>query len=292
MCGIAGFYTLNNQFNEADLKSMTNAMEHRGPDAAGFFMSEDMSCGLGHRRLSIIDLSAASNQPMFSHSARYVTVFNGEIYNFREIAKQLNIKTRTTGDTEIILEAFEQKGPEFVNLLNGMFAIAIYDKLDKSLYLFRDRLGVKPIYYYLEEGKNFAFGSEIKSLMRSALIKRDLKVFKPAIYTFLYAGYIPEPFTIYDKIKRIPAGSYAVLKDGNLQISSYWKPEQKVSSHINTDFNSAKAELKSLLTSSVAYRMISDVPFGTFLSGGIDSSAVTAVAQSISAKPVKTFSIF
>ena len=290
MCGIAGYYSLTNQFSETDLQSMTNAMQHRGPDASGFFVNEEKTCGLGHRRLSIIDLSAASNQPMFSHSGRYVIVFNGEIYNFKEVTAQLNISPRTTGDTEIILEAFEKKGVEFVHLLNGMFTIVIYDKLEKSLYLFRDRLGVKPLYYYSDEN-NFAFGSEIKSLMQSKLIKGNAKVFRPSIYTFLYAGYIPEPFTIYDKIKRLPAGSYGIFKNGKLDIIRYWKPDEKIKPAVNSDFNSAKEELKTLLTSSVRYRMISDVPFGTFLSGGVDSSAVTAIAQSISSKPVKTFSI-
>ena len=199
MCGISGFYSLKKQFSETDLHSMTNVMSHRGPDAAGFYLNEEKTCGLGHRRLSIIDLSAAANQPMFSHSERYVMVFNGEVYNFQEIAKQLNISTRTTSDSEIILEAFERCGTEFVNLLNGMFAIAIYDKLEKSLHLFRDRLGVKPLYYFFDE-INFCFGSEIKSLIEIESVKRAVKIFKPAVSTFLYAGYIPEPFTIYDKV--------------------------------------------------------------------------------------------
>ncbi|MDB5283636.1 MAG: asnB, partial [Bacteroidota bacterium] len=179
---------------------------------------------------------------------------------------------------------------DFVHLLNGMFAIAVYDKQDKVLYLFRDRLGVKPLYYFSQEG-NFAFGSEIKSLMQSGTVKNAVKVFKPSIYTFLYSGYIPEPFTIYDRIKRLPAGSYGILKQGKLDIKSYWKPEEKIKPVVQNDFKAAKTELKKLLTSSVQYRMISDVPFGTFLSGGIDSSAVTAIAQSVSKVPVKTFSI-
>src|SRR3954463_7018257 len=140
MCGIAGFYSLQKQFSETDLHAMTKCIEHRGPDADGYFMNEENTCGLGHRRLSIIDLSEAANQPMVSASGRHVIIFNGEVYNFREIKKQLNITTRTTSDTEIILEAFEQKGPECVHLFNGMFAIAIYDKQEKTLCLLRDRL--------------------------------------------------------------------------------------------------------------------------------------------------------
>lgn len=290
MCGIAGFYSNNNHFSETELHQMTNAVQHRGPDAAGFYLNEAKTCGLGHRRLSIIDLSAAANQPMFSQSGRYVMVFNGEVYNFQEIQAQLNIQPRTHSDTEIILEAFEKKGADFVQLLNGMFAIAIYDIIEHSLYLFRDRLGKKPLYYYNQDG-NFAFGSEIKALLQPAGIKSTLSVYKPAMRTFLYSGYIPEPNTIYQQINRLPAGSYAVVKNGNIQIKSYWTPEQKLKPQVATNFNSAKKELKELLTTSVRYRMISDVPFGTFLSGGIDSSVVTAIAQSISSQPVKTFSI-
>ena len=290
MCGIAGFYSNTRFFSEADLQQMTNAMQHRGPDAAGFYLNAGKTCGLGHRRLSIIDLSAAANQPMYSQSGRYVMVFNGEVYNFQEIQAQLNINPRTASDTEIILEAFEKKGVEFVQLLNGMFAIAIYDIKEHAVYLFRDRLGVKPIYYY-NEGGNFAFGSEIKSLLQPVQVKSSLSVYKPAVRTFLYAGYIPEPHTIYQQVNRLPAGSYAVIKNDSTTITSYWKPEEKLKPQVAGNFDSAKKELKELLTTSVRYRMISDVPFGTFLSGGIDSSAVTAIAQSISSQPVKTFSI-
>ncbi len=290
MCGIAGFYSLHKQFSETDLRAMTNVLQHRGPDAAGYFVNEEQTCALGHRRLSVIDLSEAANQPMFSNSGRYVIVFNGEVYNFQEVRRQLNITPRTTSDTEIIIEAFEKKGAECVHLFNGMFALAIYDKQEKSLHLFRDRLGVKPLYFFSDEG-NFAFGSEIKALMQTDFVKSNVKVHKPSVYTFLYAGYIPEPYTIYDKIHKLPAGSYAIIKNNSIEVKSYWKPEDKLKAEVNANFNSAKKELKELLTSSVRYRMISDVPFGTFLSGGIDSSLVTAIAQSISDKPVKTFSI-
>ncbi len=270
MCGIAGFYSGQKNFSEADLHAMTDALQHRGPDADGYYLNEGKTCGLGHRRLSIIDLSAASNQPMFSHSDRYVIVFNGEIFNFREIAAKLSINPLTSGDTEIIIEAFEKKGPGFVSLMNGMFAIAIYDKQDDELHLFRDRLGVKPLYLF-QDGSDLAFGSEIKSLLSAPFVRRKVSVNKAAVYTFLYAGYIPEPSTIYSSIRRLPAGSYANFKEGKLAIKSYWKPEEKITSAVTSDFNQAKKDLKDLLISSVRYRMISDVPYGTFLSGGIDS---------------------
>lgn len=290
MCGITGYYSPSKKINEADLRQMTDCLSHRGPDAAGYFFDEAKTIGLGHRRLSIIDLSEAANQPFYSHSGRYVTVFNGEIYNFKEIAKQLNITQRTSSDTEIIIEAFEKKGVDFVHLLNGMFAIAIWDKHENKLYLFRDRLGVKPLYYYFNEGE-FAFGSEIKALLKIDEVAKRAKPDNKTIYTFLYCGYVPEPFTAFKHIKRLPAGSYAVVGKNGINIKSYWKPEEKVTPQVETDFRSAKEELKNLLVSSVKYRMIADVPFGTFLSGGIDSSTVTAIAQSISSKPVKTFSI-
>ncbi len=290
MCGISGFFSPTKRFSEGDLHSMTNVISHRGPDAAGFYLNEEKTCGLGHRRLSIIDLSTAANQPMVSHSERYVMVFNGEVYNFQEIAKQLNISARTTSDTEIILEAFEKKGAEFVNLLNGMFAIAIYDKQKEQLYLFRDRLGVKPLYYFYAEN-TFAFGSEIKALLAIDFVAQNSALNKRVVPTFLYAGYIPERETIYQSIYKLPAGSFALVDKHGFEVVHYWKPEDKITTTVVTDFDSAKKELKELLTSSVRYRMISDVPFGTFLSGGIDSSAVTAIAQSLSAQPVKTFSI-
>ena len=144
MCGITGYYSLQKKFSENDLTQMTNALSHRGPDAAGYFFNQEKTVGLGHRRLSIIDLSEAANQPMLSHSEKYVMVFNGEVYNFREIKEQLKISTRTTSDTEIILEAFEKLGADFVNLLNGMFAIAIYDKAEKKLFR-KSKLTVKVV---------------------------------------------------------------------------------------------------------------------------------------------------
>lgn len=269
---------------------MTDRIAHRGPDAEGFYMDTESGVGLGHRRLSILDLSAAANQPMQSHDERYYIIFNGEVYNYREIAEQLGIKCRTTSDTEVILEAFIMKGVNFVHLLNGMFAIVIYDSRDKVLYLFRDRLGVKPLMYYWQ-GQNFAFASEIKALLTLDEINISKTTKKESIYTFLNAGYIPEPHTIYDQISKLPSGSYAVIKNGKMDITSYWKPEEKITANQATDFFTAKKKLNELLESSVRYRMISDVPFGVFLSGGVDSSMVAAMAQNISAESVKTFSI-
>lgn len=287
MCGIAGFLSFKQQFSKEDLENITNVLAHRGPNASGFYFNNNL--GLGHRRLSIIDLTEAANQPMFSKCGNYVIVFNGEIYNYKEIATELKIDTQTTSDTEVLIEAFALKGPSFVNMLNGMFAFAIYDLQKELLYLYRDRMGIKPIYFYLYENE-FIFSSELKSFNQlPPHIKGGMN--KQALNQFLYLGYIPTPHSIYNNVKKFPSGSYAIISKNNFEVKTYWKLEDQVEKNVISDVKEAKSKLKELLISSVQYRMISDVPFGTFLSGGIDSSLVTAIAQSISVKPVKTFSI-
>lgn len=292
MCGIIGVYSIKNTFTEKELHLMTDAIKYRGPDAEGHFM--DDTVGLGHRRLSIIDLSVTANQPMLSTCGRYVIVFNGEVYNFKEIAKELKVKKpslhlKTTSDTEVILEAFVHWGEGFVNKLNGMYAFAIYDKETKVLFIARDRMGIKPLYYYWD-GDSFLFTSELKALKElHSKIKLTLNI--SAINEFLHLGYIPEPHSIYLNIQKFPSGSYARVEAGKATFTKYWKPEDRIERNVTSDYSIAKDELKGLIESSVKYRMISDVPFGTFLSGGIDSSLVTAVAQNNSSVPVNTFSI-
>ncbi|HBO73927.1 MAG TPA: asparagine synthase (glutamine-hydrolyzing) [Marinilabiliales bacterium] len=288
MCGIAGFYSKKHSITADELKEMTRMLSHRGPDAEGFYFQNHV--GLGHRRLSIIDLSEQANQPMTSHSGDSVIVFNGEIYNFKEIAHELGIHPKTSSDTEIILEAFEKWGPEFVHKLNGMFALAIYKKSDDSLYLFRDRLGIKPL-FYLSLDNQFAFASELKSLTKLDIFKSHKAINQEAVETFLQLGYIPAPETIYQQVFKFPQGHYGIFNSGLLELVSYWNVAEQVKPEPFTDFHEAKEQLRELVFSSVKYRLISDVPYGTFLSGGIDSSLVTAVAQQISAQPLKTFSI-
>ena len=181
MCGLAGMYSPNGVKRES-LKKMTDSISHRGPDAEGFFI--DDTFGLAHRRLSIIDLSTAANQPMQSSCKRYQMVFNGEVYNYQEIAKELNVNLKTTGDSEVVLEAFVKWGPQMVNRLNGMFTIAIYDIIEKKLYLFRDRLGIKPLFVYRHNG-TVAFASELKAIvaLKSEL---PLTVNRSAIPYFLH----------------------------------------------------------------------------------------------------------
>lgn len=291
MCGITGFFSVDNSdvfASEEQLKRMTDAVAHRGPDAAGYYTSPGV--GLGHRRLSILDLSSGANQPFFSKDGRYVMVFNGEVFNYREIATSLNIETRTSSDTEVILEAFVLLGPDFVNLCNGMFALAIYDKQQHELHLFRDRLGVKPLVYYWD-GKNFAFASEIKSLLTIPHIKQTASINIEAIALYLHLNFIPDPLSAYSNIHKMESGGYYKVGAGGLQKSLYWSIEQKITKEIRTDEHAVLKEVEELLSSSVQYRLISDVPVGTFLSGGVDSSLVTALAQKYSSKPVKTFSI-
>ncbi|HBF87397.1 MAG TPA: asparagine synthase (glutamine-hydrolyzing) [Bacteroidales bacterium] len=288
MCGIAGFYSKNNLFSKDELINMTNVIAHRGPDADGHFV--DNFVGLGHRRLSIIDLSSQANMPMFSASNKHAIVYNGEVYNFKEIAQSLNINLKTTSDTEVILEAFEQWGVEFVNKLNGMFAIAIYNIENKELFLFRDRIGIKPLFYFWD-GENFAFGSELKSILQLKFINNSKTINYNSINEFLHLGYIPQPNTIWNNIYKFPSGSFATIKNTHFEIKSYWQPENFIENEIHSDYNKTKLILKEKIIKSVNYRLISDVPFGTFLSGGIDSSLVTAVAQSLTNEPVKTFSI-
>jgi len=293
MCGIVGFINLLGD-KDALLRDSMHRIVHRGPDASGVYADDEIL--LGHLRLSIIDLSRAANQPMHSQCGRYVIVYNGEVYNFKEIQKQIAVaksgfEPRTGSDTEIILEAFCTWGKSFVDRLNGMFAIAIWDKEAKQLFLFRDRMGIKPLYYYHHAGV-FAFASELKALSTHHAICKTLTVNHRAINQFLHLGYIPAPDSVFEQIKKFPAGSYGLFEYDRLSINPYWQLEKKL--HGRGEVKPADEyveELKRLVESSVEYRLISDVPFGTFLSGGIDSSLVTAVAQSLRSNPINTFSI-
>ncbi len=286
MCGIAGLYSPDGT-HEDELRLMAKAISHRGPDAEGVHLHG--SFGLAHRRLSILDLSTAAHQPMLSACGRYAMVYNGEVYNFKELKAELDIRTRTTSDTEVILEAFVLLGPKVAERLNGMFAIAIVDMVENRLYLFRDRMGIKPLYVY-RSSDFFAFGSELKAI--TALGKRlRLSLNKDALPYFLHLGYIPQPHSIYNEVTKFPVGHWGVFDGRELRTECYWSPEEQVKGEMWTDESSAVERLEELLTASVKRRLISDVPFGTFLSGGIDSSVVTSLAQKVSDRPIRTFSI-
>ena len=288
MCGIAGYYTADGSPDSSQIERMTDVLRHRGPDAGGTYVGPKAM--LGHRRLSIIDLSTAANQPMFSHSGRHVAVFNGEIYNYREVAAQLGIETRTTSDTEVVVEAFELLGPQFVERLNGMFAIAICEVATQRIWLFRDRMGIKPLFYCIYDGC-LLFASELKAIEQTDIFRRNKSLNSHAVSLFLQLGYIPAPDTIYNGVLKFPQGHYGVFEGGRLTLTRYWNLTDSISSQPVTDFATAKKTLKELIESSVRYRLISDVPYGTLLSGGIDSSLVTAVARRESGTRTNTFSI-
>ena len=286
MCGITGFFSKN--FLKTDLVKMTDALSHRGPDASGYFFDQDKGVALGHRRLSIIDLSDAANQPMTSHCGRYIMVYNGEVYNFKEIANKLKKRNwKTSSDSEVILEAFVVWGIDFVHQLNGMFAIAIYDKKEDKILLLRDRMGIKPLYYFYNK-KDLIFSSELKAIRA---INKNLEININSIYSYLHLGYIPSNKTIYHEIFKLKQGSYLTYQKGKLLNESYWKAENKVNKEVKQNIVESKKELKSLLQVSIEKRLISDVPIGTFLSGGTDSSLVTAIAQEVNNSQINTFSI-
>ena len=286
MCGIAGYIDQNT--TKVTIKKMTDALAHRGPDSDGSYFDDESFLALGHRRLSILDLSTSANQPFFSEDGRYAMVFNGEVYNYKILAHKFALETETTSDTEVILKAYIKKGVQVFNEFNGMFSIAIWDSKEKYLLLVRDRMGIKPLYF---KNKNncFYFASEVKALTEVL----PLEVDRDQIANYLYLGYSPGSSTMIKDIHKFPAGHYGFYKDGQLETQAFWSLESKVKEDYTEykNIEGAKKRLNELLINSVEKRMISDVPLGTFLSGGIDSSTVTAIAQSIKKEKVKTFSI-
>lgn len=289
MCGIAGYFDVQGIVGPEILPIMSAAIAHRGPDAANIFV--DNNCGLAHQRLSIIDLRDVANQPMTSRCGRYTIVFNGEIYNYQELAKKHALTLTTNSDTEVVLELFSKYGAKHVNELNGMFAYAIYDNIDQSLHLFRDRAGVKPL-FYCQFQDTFLFASELKSLLAVDILKAKFSINQNAIASFLHLGYIPQPETIYNEVNKFPAGTYAIVsKTGAISYHHYWKLEEKFTQ--KREYNEVRAlkTLENLLLSSVEYRLVSDVPYGVFLSGGTDSSLVAALASKVANKKVNSFTI-
>jgi asparagine synthase (glutamine-hydrolysing) len=269
MCGILGYVDSN--ISRDSFKTALDSLAHRGPDSEGYFFDE--SAGLGHRRLSIIEISSAGDQPY--HFENLVLIFNGEIYNYKEIRENL-IKEgylfTSNSDTEVLIKAFHKWRERAVEQFIGMFAFAIYDKSSKEIYLFRDRVGVKPLYYSLING--LIFGSELKAFKSLPL---NLTIDQEAICQYFKFGYITNDNSIFSEIKKVLPGHYLKYKDARCEIVQYWKPEIK--SVIPSSEERAADELESLLTSAFKYRMVADVPVGVFLSGGIDSSLVTAILQ-------------
>lgn len=288
MCGIAGYFSTSNAFNSNELPLMGESISSRGPEHQGVF--SDVYVGLVHRRLKIIDLSDDSNQPMFSPDGRYVMVYNGEVYNYDEIRREQQISVKTTSDTEIVMKTLISDGVDAIEYYNGMFAIAFYDTVEKKLLLIRDRMGVKPLYYYWD-GTNFAFASEIKALLKLSFINANKSIEYSALNQFLHLGYSGIEKTFYKNIYKVPAGSYVQVSTEGISIQSYWTTYNQIQPETIDDLYSAKEILRDLVEQSVRYRLKSDVPYGTFLSGGIDSSLVTAVAQKNLNQQLKTFTI-
>ena len=287
MCGITGFYDVTKGWNQKMLVSATSTLAHRGPDACGYYFDDEI--GLGHQRLSIIDLSQNANQPMISHDKRYVMVYNGEIYNYREIAEKYfkNEKFKTTSDSEVILELFAIKKTDFVYELNGMFAIAIYDTLNKELFLFRDRLGIKPLVYY-KKNNSIAFASELKALLKFDIpVEIDLT----SLQDYLFLEYVPSDKSIIKGIKKLPPGYYIKISEKEFQLSCYYELSEKIKWDNEISEEQAKNTFKEILFSSVSMQSISDVPIGAFLSGGTDSSVICATFQTQNTTPINTFTI-
>ena len=295
MCGIAGALT-SRALTDDDGRLLTMPLAHRGPDDDGAYFSPARRLFLGHRRLSIIDLSTSANQPMYSRDGRYVMVYNGEVYNFAELRRQhlAGVDLRTHGDSEVVLELFAKHGPKCMAWLNGMFALAIHDRERDELFLCRDGLGIKPLFYYAD-GSNFAFGSELKAVRTFVQdgLKKPLAVDRAAVPEFLHVGFIPEPRTIYERVFKFPAGHFAfVSANGVMRAPSrYWNARESYLVDPITDETTALERYRSTLFAAVERQLVADVPVGTFLSGGIDSSLVTAVAQRLSSRPVQSFSI-
>jgi asparagine synthase (glutamine-hydrolysing) len=289
MCGIAGKFNFDraNQIDRGRLTAMTNSIAHRGPDAAGFYVGDGI--GLGHRRLSIIDL-AGGQQPLANEDRTVWVVFNGEIYNFHEIRSELlgfGHRFRTHSDTEVIVHAYEQWGERAVDRFRGMFAFALWDEPKRRLVLGRDRLGVKPLYYCTGES-GVTFGSEIKALLEDPDVPRGWSA--GALDAYLALQYVPGPQTIYRAVYKLPPGHLLVAEHECVQIRRYWDLE------FSGDGDAAREgdylnQLDELVTESVRLRLVSDVPLGAFLSGGIDSSAVVAAMAEVCRGRVVTTSV-
>jgi asparagine synthase (glutamine-hydrolysing) len=301
MCGLTGFFIFNKSMDRnkliKNLNEMTAALIHRGPDAQNIWINNQNTLGLGHTRLSIRDLSSLGNQPMLSSCGRYVIVYNGEIYSHSELKEELikkGVKFKSTTDTEIILESISKFGfKETLIKLNGMFAIAMYDKKKDKLYLTRDRIGIKPLYWGKFEN-NFFFGSELKSIKKFFGFKNILS--KIAINYFIKWGFITAPLSIYENVYKVVPGEIIEVDNKiNIKKKTYWQLNDIIKnrylSENNLNYQHSLLSLENLINDSVKKSLVSDVPIGSFLSGGIDSTIVSYFMQKNSKEKIKTFSL-
>ncbi|MCK4846050.1 MAG: asparagine synthase (glutamine-hydrolyzing), partial [Deltaproteobacteria bacterium] len=290
MCGICGKINFTGKpVEEGLLRAMAETLTHRGPDDEGVYIGG--SVGLGHRRLSVIDLSKAAHQPMANEDETLWIVYNGEVYNFEELKEELLAKGhrfRSHSDTEVILHLYEEEGAKSVERLRGMFAFAIWDTKKKELFLARDRTGQKPLFYRIDDkDETFHFASEIKAILKDPTVKArpDLT----AIDHYMTWQCVPAPYSAFEGIEKLPPAHYMTVKDGKATLTRYWKL------NYTPKLDMTESEIKSKLVydmrEAVKLRMISDVPLGAFLSGGVDSSAVVALMAEVSNQPIKTFAI-
>ncbi|MCK4333030.1 MAG: asparagine synthase (glutamine-hydrolyzing), partial [Thermoplasmatales archaeon] len=285
MCGICGIISfVGNEIEPNKIKSMMKVLKHRGPDDEGIFIKGNI--GLGHLRLSIIDLSSAGHQPMFDESGRYCIVYNGEVYNYLELKRELSSKYNffTQTDTEVILYAYKEWGVRCLDHFNGMFSFAIYDILEHTLFLSRDRFGIKPLYYYFGED-SFVFASEIKSILQ--VVPEENIANDSVIYDYLVYNrtdhYIE---TFFKNIKRLDHGYYMLIKGNNVSFHQWYNLPERV----NNPFNSLE-DFRNIFIDSIRLRLRSDVPVGVCLSGGLDSSGITSILTSVIRKAdLQTFS--
>jgi asparagine synthase (glutamine-hydrolysing) len=291
MCGIVGIVGAAEPLDDL-LTVQRDTMRHRGPDASGEWRSNDRTVALGHQRLSIIDLSEAGSQPMSAGEGRFHIVLNGEIYNYREIRSTLEARGhhfRSASDTEVLLEAFREWGSDCLERLNGMFAFAIYDNAERRLFLARDRAGEKPLFYH-RSARRLVFASELKALMSIPSFRRTLN--PEALDHFLAYGYVPGELCLLEGVHKLPpahALTYSIDSD-ELRVWRYWKLPEPSAASASDPFQLVD-ELESLLSDSVRLQLVADVPVGVLLSGGVDSSLITAIAANVASGPVRTFTI-
>ncbi len=281
MCGITGVFAFNlvGKFNMIHVTAATMALQKRGPDFQDIYLDEFVA--LGHRRLSIIDTRAVAHQPMRDITKRYTIIFNGEIFNYRELKIELEARGVTfnsESDTEVLLNLFILEKENCLNRLNGFFSFCIYDKQEQTFFLARDRYGIKPLLYLFDEDK-FLFGSEMKALVEYGI---DKEIDFQSLYTYLQLNYIPAPATIFTHVKKLMPGHYLKVSYKKLETHCYYTIPERENQKPPFDYTESKNKLVELLEDSVKRRLISDVPLGSFLSGGIDSSVITTLATNTS----------
>ncbi len=294
MCGFAGLVDLSGQMAGDELRAlavnMADILSHRGPDDSGIWISKDNHVGLCHRRLSIIDLSPNGHQPMSNEDGSIWITYNGEVYNFKEIRAILETRGhvfKSSSDTEVVIHAYEEWGEGCLSRFSGMFAFAIWDEKRKKLFLARDRLGQKPLFYYWDK-KRLVFASEMQAIMEDKSVLREVDY--EAIHYYLSYQYIPAPKTAFKSIYKLPPAHYLILGNGNIDIKRYWRIGYSEKLSVK-DEEEIIEELIDILKETVKSRLISEVPLGAFLSGGVDSSIVVALMSDLMDKPAKTFSI-